>query len=312
MVEAKSLRIVYMGTPDFAVEPLRKLHTEGYNIVAVVTMPDKPAGRGQKLRPCPVKEYAVANNLPLLQPEKLKDEQFLTTLRDLNLDLGVVVAFKMLPEVVWAMPKYGTFNLHTSNLPDYRGAAPINWAIINGDSQTGVTTFMLDKDIDTGAILGNKRTDISESETAETLHDKLMFMGADLVVETIQNIAQGTAKPLAQSQIADSQMRPAPKIFKEDCEIDWSGDIDCIYNKIRGLSPYPAAWANIKDISFKLFEVSKEKTNHSLEFGTILSDGKKYIKIACNGGFLYLLELQMAGKKRMKVEDFLRGCRLFD
>lgn len=306
----KHLRIAYMGTPEFAVEPLKKLYEEGYNIVAVVTMPDKPSGRGQKLTASPVKEFAVANNIPLLQPEKLKDSLFIEQLESLKIDLGVIVAFKMLPEVIWSMPKYGTFNLHTSLLPQYRGAAPINWAIINGDRQSGVTTFMLDKDIDTGAIIGQTKTDISETDTAGTLHDRLMEIGADLVKCTVDKIAEGNVELLPQDSIEHDSLRPAPKIFKPYCEINWEDDIDKIYNKIRGLSPYPAAWSILKGNNFKIFETSKEYSEHNLACGEVLSNGSDYIKVACKGGYINILQLQMAGKKRMKTVDFLRGFKL--
>lgn len=301
-----------MGTPEFAVEPLRELHQLGYNIVAVVTMPDKPAGRGQKLTASAVKQFAVNNNLPILQPERLKDETFIKELERLNVDLGIVVAFKMLPQVIWAMPKLGTFNLHTSLLPQYRGAAPINWAIINGDTQTGVTTFMLDKDIDTGAIIGNKKTDISSLETAGNLHDKLMRLGADLVIETVDKIASGDTDLIIQSSIESEDLRSAPKIFKEDCKIDWSRPIDDIYNKIRGLSPYPAAWCELDGHVFKIFETAKELSSHSLDFGKVVSNGKDLIKVACNGGYIIISQLQLSGKKRMETIEFLRGFRSFD
>ena len=311
-MRGKDLRIVYMGTPEFAVEPLRRLYSNGYNIVSVVTMPDKPAGRGQKLKPSPVKEFAVENNIPLLQPEKMRDQEFLEQLKALEPDLAIVVAFKILPEIVWSMPKFGTFNLHTSILPQYRGAAPINWAIINGDKFSGVTTFMLDKDIDTGAIIGSSRTDISEQDTAETLHDRLMDIGSELVLESVEKIAKGDIKPIAQTEMETESLRPAPKIFKEDCEIDWNGDIDTVYNKIRGLSPYPASWAMIKEHSFKIFRTEKEYCDHNNLTSEVLSDGKTFVKVACRGGYINILELQMAGKKRMEIKDFLRGCRLFD
>ena len=311
-MRGKDLRIVYMGTPEFAVEPLRRLYSNGYNIVSVVTMPDKPAGRGQKLKPSPVKEFAVENNIPLLQPEKMRDQEFLEQLKALESDLAIVVAFKILPEIVWSMPKFGTFNLHTSILPQYRGAAPINWAIINGDKFSGVTTFMLDKDIDTGAIIGSSRTDISEQDTAETLHDRLMDIGSELVLVSVEKIAKGDIKPIAQTEMETESLRPAPKIFKEDCEIDWNGDIDTVYNKIRGLSPYPAAWAMIKEHYFKIFRTEKEYCDHNHLTSEVLSDGKTFVKVACRGGYINILELQMAGKKRMEIKDFLRGCRLFD
>ncbi len=307
----RDLKIVYMGTPEFAVEPLRTLYSNGFNIVAVVTMPDKPSGRGQRLTPSPVKQFALESGLPVLQPTSLKDSDFLDSLQSLQPDLGVVVAFKMLPEVVWAMPKYGTFNLHTSLLPDYRGAAPINWAIINGDSFSGVTTFFLDKDIDTGAIIGSQRVEIPEDYTAGDLHDSLMKVGAQLVVQSIERIAAEEVDAIAQSTIIDSQMRPAPKIFKDDCRIDWSSSCSTIHNKVRGLSPYPAAWCELKGVAFKIFKTQIEPAQHSHTFGEILSDSKSYIKIAADGGYINILELQMAGKRRMMVEELLRGSKLF-
>lgn len=309
----KDLRIVYMGNPDFAVEPLRRLHCEGYNIIAVVTNPDKPSGRGQKLTPSPVKEYAMLHNLPVLQPLRLKDEEFIEQLRELEIDLSIIVAFKMLPESVWSMPKLGTFNLHTSLLPQYRGAAPINWAVINGDKYSGVTTFMLDKNIDTGEIIGSTKCDISDTDTAGILHDKLMFIGSELVIESVEAIATEKVKLKSQTELEMGvTLLPAPKIFKADCEIDWSKDIDIIYNKIRGLSPYPSAWCILNGDSFKILEVSKEVVNHDKEFGKVVSNGKDFIKISCNGGYLNVLKLQISGKKKMSTIDFLRGFRLFD
>lgn len=310
---AKDLRIVYMGNPDFAVEPLRRLHSEGYNIVAIVTNPDKPSGRGQKLTSSPVKEYAVSNNLPILQPLRLKDEEFINQLRGLDIDLSIIVAFKMLPEVVWSMPKHGTFNLHTSLLPQYRGAAPINWAVINGDKYSGVTTFMLDKNIDTGEIIDSKRCDISDTDTAGELHDRLMMIGADLVIESVEKIAGENLILKPQTELEQGvTLLPAPKIFKADCEIDWNQDINSIYNKIRGLSPYPSAWCMLNDNLFKILEVSKEIVNHNKTFGEVVSNGKDFIKIPCSGGYINILQLQMSGKKKMNTIDFLRGFRLFD
>lgn len=303
----KELRIVYMGTPDFAVESLRKLVENGYNVVAVVTMPDKPAGRGLKLKGSAVKEYAVSVGLPILQPVKLSAPEFVEELSSYQPDLGIVVAFKMLPTVIWSMPKYGTFNLHASLLPDYRGAAPINWAIINGDKITGNTTFMLDRQIDTGDVLLRESVEITDSDCAGTLHDKLMYMGGDLVVKSVDVIASGEGKTQSQSEINDSAMRPAPKIFKEDCKLDFSCDLETIHNKVRGLSPYPAAWCELNGINFKVFATQMERSELSVS-GEIISDGKS-LKIGCQRGYLIIDELQMAGKKRMKTSDFLRGYK---
>lgn len=317
MIHAKELKIIYMGTPDFAVYPLRRLVESGYNIVAVVTMPDKPSGRGQKLNESAVKKYASETGLKILQPEKLKDEDFLTELRALDADLGVVVAFRMLPEVVWNMPKYGTFNLHGSLLPDYRGAAPINWAIINGDKTTGVTTFMLDHKIDTGAIIDFKKTDITDDDNAGTVHDKLMHIGGELVLESVEKIASGTLALKPQSEYSISECRPAPKIFKPDCLIDWNCSAAQLHNLVRGLSPHPAAWTDFggkygEEVSMKIFKTEIEITAHGLKPGSIVCDRKKTLKIATKDGFLNIIEAQLAGKKRMDTESLLRGCRLFD
>lgn len=304
-MNAKELRIVYMGTPDFAVEPLRRLVEGGYNVVAVVTMPDKPSGRGLKVKGSAVKEYATSVSLPVLQPEKLRDEAFVAQLFSFQPDLGIVVAFKMLPTVVWSMPRLGTFNLHASLLPDYRGAAPINWAIMNGDKVSGITTFMLDKEIDTGDVLCRESVVVEEDESAGTLHDKLMYLGGDLVLKSVDMIAGGGMTPVAQSTMTDTQMRPAPKIFKEDCRLEWSSDVRSVYNKIRGLSPYPAAWCEIEGENFKIFASRYELCDS--EIGKVKTDGKTFLKVGCKGGYLMIDDLQMAGKKRMKVADFLRG-----
>ncbi len=313
----KNIRIVYMGTPDFAVYPLKLLVENGYNVVGVVTMPDKKAGRGQKLFQSPVKIYAKEHEIPILQPEKLKDEAFLHELKNLNPQLGIVVAFRMLPEEVWALPEMGTFNLHASLLPDYRGAAPINWALMNGDKQTGVTTFLLDKQMDTGDILLKKEIDINPEDNAGSLHDKLMWAGGQLVLDSIQLLVNGNVKPLPQTGITDTLMRPAPKIFKEDCKIDWSKPMICIHNKVRGLSPYPAAWTDFdgaygEQISMKIFSTEMEPCSHELAPGAVVCDGKKVLKIACSDGFIHLLEVQLAGKKRMDTKALLNGVRIFD
>lgn len=312
-MEKQDLRIVYMGTPDFAVEPLRKLVEGGYNVVGVITMPDKPIGRHQtELSASPVKQYAVEHGLKVLQPAKLKDPDFIEELRSLQADLQIVVAFRMLPEVVWAMPRLGTFNLHAALLPQYRGAAPINWAIINGDTQTGITTFFLDHDIDTGSVIQRVPVPILDTDNAEDVHDKLMYLGSDLVVETVDNILADRVHPIPQEElVSDEPLRPAPKIFKETCRIDWSLGVKRIYDFIRGLSPYPAAWTELlvngKKSVLKVYATTKEFTTPSESVGTVLTDGKTYLKVALTDGYLHLQTLQLAGKKRMEVADFLRG-----
>lgn len=312
-MEKKDLRIIYLGTPDFAVEALRKLVEGGYNVVAVVTMPDKPVGRHQnKLQASPVKEYALSKGLPVLQPEKLKDPGFLETLRSYRADLQIVVAFRMLPEVVWSMPRYGTFNIHAALLPQYRGAAPINWAIINGDRETGLTTFFLQHDIDTGDIIDRVKVPISQDCTFGRLHDTLMALSGDLATKTVDCIIDGTVKGTPQEQYyTDEPLRPAPKIFKETCRIDLTKSLDEIYNFVRGLSPLPGAWAEMKSggetTVLKIYSATKRPADHNLAPGTIVSDGKKNLEIALRGGFLHITELQMAGKKRMAAASFLCG-----
>lgn len=315
-MDKKDLRIVYMGTPDFAVESLRRLVEGGYNIVGVITMPDKPMGRhGSVLQASPVKQYAVSQGLKVLQPEKLKDEAFVNELRALQADLQIVVAFRMLPEVVWNMPRLGTFNLHASLLPQYRGAAPINWAVINGDTETGITTFFLQHEIDTGAIIQQVRVPIADTDNVEVVHDKLMVLGGDLVIETVEAILAGTVKAIPQETLfqSDADLRPAPKIFKETCRIDWSKGVKRVYDFIRGLSPYPAAWTELsvgdKVLELKIFAASKEFCTHQQTVGTVLTDHKSYIKVALEDGYLNILTLQLSGKKRMEVTDFLRGFR---
>lgn len=318
----EKLRIVYLGTPDFAVEPLRRLlgvqrscSDCGFEIVGVVTMPDKMINkRGNQLLMSPVKQYAVAENLPVLQPESLKDEAFLEALRRWRADLQIVVAFRMLPESVWNMPRLGTFNLHASLLPQYRGAAPINWAIINGDKETGVTTFFLKHEIDTGDVIFRDVVAIDESDNAGTLHDKLMLQGGDTVVRTVEAIVNGTVSAVEQSAMFDSEceLRPAPKIFRDTCRIDWSKNVEQIYNFVRGMSPYPAAWCELVDTcgnvtALKVYAAAKERCAHGKQCGTLLTDGRTYIKAAVDGGCLSLLEVQLAGKKRMPVADLLRG-----
>lgn len=305
----QDLRIVFMGTPEFAVASLDALVGGGYNVVGVVTMPDKPAGRGYKMQFSAVKEYALAHNLPLLQPEKLKNEEFLDAMRALHADLQIVVAFRMLPEVVWAMPPLGTFNLHGSLLPQYRGAAPINWAIINGEQETGVTTFFLQQEIDTGDLILQKRTPITDGDNAGTIHDRLMSIGAAAVVETVDCIIAGTAPKTPQPQ--GVTLKSAPKIFKETCRVDWTQSCHQIFNFVRGLSPYPAAWSVLhtddKTIDIKLFEVTREPAAHTLQAGQVVCDGKNYLKVAVADGFVKIESLQPAGKKRMSAADWLRG-----
>lgn len=298
-----------MGTPDFAVSSLDAIVQAGYDVAAVVTVPDRQTGRGLKVTFSPVKEYALQHNLKLLQPEKLRDTEFLDALRSLCADLFVVVAFRMLPQAVWAMPPLGTFNLHASLLPQYRGAAPINWAIINGEKETGVTTFMLNEKIDEGRILMQRSTPIAADDTAGTLHDRLAAMGAELTVETLDALFGGTACPLPQSTTAELKM--APKIFKQDCAIDWSRSGKDIVNFVRGLSPYPAATTSMTDakgetVSMKVFDVEYEKSENTVP-GVLQRDGKKVLKIAVFDGFIKILSLQISGKKKITVDEFLRG-----
>lgn len=313
-MDKKSLRIVFMGTPEFAVESLKALVEGGYNVVGVITMPDKPAGRGYKIKYSPVKEYALSQNLPLLQPEKLKDPEFIEALKAWKADLQIVVAFRMLPEVVWDMPSKGTFNLHASLLPQYRGAAPINWSIINGETKTGITTFFLTHEIDTGKIIDQEHILISDTDTAGTIHDKLMKLGAFLVTKTTDDIIYDRIKPITQESLFHStgELKPAPKIFKETCMIDWNRPIEEIYNFIRGLSPYPAAWTELKNskgetLSFKIFESKKYPGEHAYTPGTIISDGKTHLDIAAKDGFIRIISLQQAGKKKMPISEYLRG-----
>lgn len=313
-MKGKNLRIVFMGTPDFAVASLKALVEGGYNVVGVITAPDKAAGRGNKITESAVKKYAAENKLKVLQPEKLKNPDFLTELENLKADLQVVVAFRMLPEAVWNMPPLGTFNLHGSLLPQYRGAAPLNWAVINGETKTGVTTFLLDHEIDTGKIIFKKDTPIGENETVGEVHDRLMEIGAKLVVETVDAIAEGNIQPIPQTDLIDeTQIKHAPKIFKEDCKIDWTKDSEIVRNLIRGLSPYPAAWTNLvneksgTEIQAKIFFAQKAVSEKSGLPGTIESDGKTFLNVASQNGWLQITDLQIAGKKRMKADEFLRG-----
>jgi len=310
----KELRIVFMGTPDFAVPSLAKLVDNGYNVVGVVTMPDKAIGRHHDvLQSSPVKQYAVNHNIPVLQPEKLKDEEFLSALSNLKADLQIVVAFRMLPQVVWGMPRLGTFNLHAALLPQYRGAAPINWAIINGDKEAGITTFFLDENIDTGRIILQERIPIGEEDCLEDIHDRMMIQGADLVQKTVDLIAEGKAEAIDQEQfMTDEPLRPAPKIFKETCEIRWT-NTEQVYNFVRGLSPYPAAWTTLhtqdrKEVVMKIFKTRKEKASTDIKEPMLQTDNKTYLRVALPDGYLYLTEVQISGKKRMQIEDFLRGA----
>jgi len=308
----KELRIVFMGTPEFAVMSLKALVENGYNVVGVVTAPDRPAGRGQQLHQSDVKKYATSCGLTVLQPEKLKDEQFLSDLKSLQADIQIIVAFRMLPELVWRMPPMGTFNLHGSLLPLYRGAAPLNWAIINGDIETGVTTFLLKQEIDTGNILFQEKVKISPTETIGELHDTLMIIGANLVIRTVEALAEGAVEPLAQSSLTIDPVRlHAPKIFKENCKIDWQKPVESINNLIRGLSPYPAAWTtfqgNGSEIGVKIFKASVQQVTPQHQPGEILSDNKSYLKVACSDGYLHILDLQIAGKKRLEIAPLLRG-----
>ncbi len=313
-MNAKDLRIVFMGTPEFAVPSLRRLVTEGYNVVAVVTAPDKPAGRGQQLRKSEVKIAAEELSLPILQPEKLKAPEFIDAMRALRPDLGIVIAFRMLPEVIWAMPRLGTFNLHASLLPQYRGAAPINWAIINGETETGITTFLLNHEIDRGAILGQKRVPIAPEDNVGTLYDRLMNLGPELVSDTVERLAAGAIRPLEQEQIETTDLKPAPKIFKEDCRIDWSWNGERIVNFIRGLSPYPAAWSllyrqDAEATTAKIFKARFEAASSAAHPGTIRSDAPDELAVACADGWIQVAEIQLAGKRRLSVHDLLLGFR---
>lgn len=310
----KTLRIVFMGTPEFAVPSLRRLVAEGYNVVGAVTVPDKPAGRGRHLRESEVKIAARELGIPLLQPEKFRDPVFLEALQALQPDLGIVIAFKMLPEVVWAMPRLGTFNLHASLLPEYRGAAPINWAIINGERETGVTTFLLNHEIDKGAILAQERVAIAPDDNVGSLYERLMLLGAELVTATVDRIATGDCTPVEQMHFDESRLHPAPKIFKEDCRIDWRQEGRRIVDLVRGLSPYPAAWtplfkAGRESGTAKIFAVHFEPGGSAQRPGTIETDDRTYLAVACADGRIIVDELQIAGKRRMSTHDLLLGMR---
>lgn len=313
-MKKEDLKIVFLGTPDFAVESLRRIHEGGYNIVGVITMPDKPAGRGHKLLQSPVKQYAVENNLPLLQPVNLKDSQFVEELRSLGANLFVVIAFRMLPEVVWSMPELGTFNLHASLLPKYRGAAPINWAVMNGDTETGVTTFFLKHEIDTGDIIRQEKIDILPTDNVGDVHDKLMLLGADLTIDTINHIIAGDLKTIPQDDILKGdEPTPAPKIFKDTCKIDWNKSAINVHNHVRGLSPYPAAWTEMmvegRDaITMKVFETAVVEYEGKLNPGEFKIEGN-HLFVDCASNRIEILSLQVAGKKRMPTPDFLRGLK---
>ncbi|MCD8185226.1 MAG: methionyl-tRNA formyltransferase [Rikenellaceae bacterium] len=311
-MDAKALKIVYMGTPEFAVAPLRALVENGFQVVTVVTMPDKPAGRGLKLQQSAVKKYALEAGLTILQPEKLRSDEFIAELHALQPDLGIVIAFRMLPQRVWSLPRLGTFNLHASLLPQYRGAAPINWALINGETSTGVTTFMLNAEIDKGAVIGRKEVTVAADETAGTLHDKLMHTGTELVLESVERIATGRLSPVEQSELETGALKEAPKIFKETCRIDWNCSVVAVYNLIRGLSPHPTAWSEItRDgkhlLNVKIYTAIREDVLPVHSPGSLVTDGTRYLKVACADGYIGIEELQLAGKKRMKTADFLRG-----
>lgn len=303
----KDLRIVFMGTPDFAVTILKHLVENDYNVVGVITASDKPAGRGRKLNESAVKKYATSVNLPILQPTNLKNEEFNKELKDLKADLQIVVAFRMLPKIVWQMPKYGTFNLHASLLPEYRGAAPIHWAIINGETKTGVTTFFIDDKIDTGEIILQEEIDISITETVGTLHDKLMNLGASLVSKTVDLIS---TKKISTTKQPDLEDKSASKLNPENCRIDWNDSIDNIYNKIRGLNPFPAAWTIIKneneEIAAKIYAIRKVNETHNLAVGKIITT-KKELKVAVNKGFIIIDEIKLSGKKKMEAKSLLNG-----
>jgi len=302
------MRIIFMGTPDFAVASLKALLEAGENVVAVVTAPDKPAGRGQKLHGSAVKTFALENGLPVLQPVKLKDPEFLRELAAYRADLQVVVAFRMLPEAVWNMPPQGTVNVHASLLPQYRGAAPINHAIIQGEKESGVTTFLLQHEIDTGNILFSRKVSIHDRDTAGTLHDKLMIAGADLLLQTVRAIREGSTRPVPQESLATESLKSAPKIFKQDCEIDWNKTTDEVYNFVRGLSPYPTAYTYLNGKTLKIFETEKSAPIPRPP-GSFETDGKSHLAFATLDGALRITSLQMEGKKKMGIEEFLRGFR---
>ena len=312
LTERSGLQIVFMGTPEFAVASLHALVDAGFNIVGVITAPDRPAGRGMKLTESAVKIYARDNGLRILQPEKLKNSAFLSELAALQPDLQIVVAFRMLPEVVWRMPPLGTINLHGSLLPQYRGAAPINWAIINGEKETGVTTFKLQQEIDTGDILLQEKILIGENDTAGQLHDLMKEIGANLLVTTVKGIEDGSLQQTTQEKAVEQfpgELKHAPKLFTETCTINWNTPCDTIYNLIRGLSPYPGAITTLDGKIFKVYQSSKEKTSPAEVPGNYLTDGKSFLKFACTDGYIHVKEIQLEGKKKIEIADFLRGYR---
>jgi methionyl-tRNA formyltransferase len=318
-MEKKDLRIVFMGTPEFAVASLKAILDNGYQIAGVITAPDKPAGRGRKIQFSPIKQFALENNLHLLQPGNLKDPEFIEQLQQLKPDIQVVVAFRMLPESVWNLPPKGTFNLHASLLPQYRGAAPINHAIINGEEKTGVTTFLLDKEIDTGKILARRTIAIAKDDIAGTLHDKLMIMGANLVIDTLEMIRLDNIEPVDQQLLVseNENLKKAPKIFKEHCRIDWNQDAEVIHNMIRGLCPIPGAYTEIQptersSFQIKIFEATPIQEKHTHNSGELFTDNKNFIKITAKNGFIAIKSLQASGKKRMKTDEFLRGYTFSD
>jgi methionyl-tRNA formyltransferase len=314
----KDLRIIFMGTPEFAVASLDILVKNRFNIVGVITAPDKPAGRGKKINQSAIKQYALENNLNILQPTNLKDQEFLSQLKQLNANLQIVVAFRMLPEQVWNMPQFGTFNLHASLLPQYRGAAPINWAVINGENKTGVTTFFLDHKIDTGKIIESVKVSIEKGETAGELHDLLMEVGSKLVLKTTTNIVEGNIITINQDEhiTKETKLKHAPKLNNNNCRINWQKDGNEIYNLIRGLSPYPAAYTILsisdRQLKLKIFKSHIETTDSNINYGHIETDQKTFIKIKCKDAWMYLEDIQLAGKKRMSTPDFLRGFNLKD
>jgi methionyl-tRNA formyltransferase len=304
------MKIVFMGTPDFAVASLSALLDSDFDIAGVITAPDKPAGRGQKISESAVKKFAVERGLNILQPLKLKDPDFINELRSLNADIQVVVAFRMLPELVWNMPPKGTINLHASLLPQYRGAAPINWAIINGEKRSGVSTFFLKQEIDTGDLLFAEEIDIENNDTAGDLHDKLMVLGAGLLVKSLKAIEAGKYTEIPQHTLQEIELKKAPKIFREDCEINWNRPVKEVFNLIRGLSPYPTAFSTLQNKTLKIFSAGFEEIPVNDNPGSVLTDHKTYLKFTCQNGLISVLELQLEGKKRMKVDEFLRGIRL--
>ena len=313
---AEKIRIVFFGTAEFAVASLHILLENKYDVVAIVTAPDKPAGRGLEMKFSPVKEYALKRNMRVLQPENLKNDEFLSQIKDIRPNLGIVVAFRKLPKEIWSLPSFGTFNLHASLLPQYRGAAPINWAIINGEKESGVTTFFLNEEIDMGKIIFRAKEIIYEDDTTGTLYERLMKDGADLTLKTVRAIESGNYTPQEQGDFIKmgEKPKPAPKIFKEDCKIDWKKNTEELYNFIRGLAPYPTAWTELireqEVISLKIFKSKKEIVKHSFPVASIHSDGKTYAKIASKDGFIHLQEIQLAGKRKMEIEEFLRGFPL--